>query len=158
WNRVANTIAAHPPTSTSELELNFLPDLRVYDGRFANNAWLQELPDPISKQEWGNSGWMSPATAAQLGLRSDDLVELRWRNRTLQVPIQVIPGHADGSISLPLGYGRGGDESNARGHGFDAYRIRTSDAPWFSTGAELVHTGQRDRTVRTQDHFVMEDR
>ena len=89
-------------------------DPQVYDGRFANNAWMQEQPDPVTKITWDNAAIMSPATAEALDLSVDlyegkhyvDVVELTHEGRSLELPIWVLPGHPDGSISVTFGYGR----------------------------------------------------
>src|SRR5262249_29284915 len=96
-----------PPESLSPgFELLIRPDPHVLDGRYANHAWLQELPKPISKLTWENAAHLSPATAAQLKIKSGDLVELAYRERTLTAPAHIIPGHADQCVTIHLGYGR----------------------------------------------------
>ncbi|MCB0165791.1 MAG: molybdopterin oxidoreductase, partial [Anaerolineae bacterium] len=99
-------INAVEPAESSGLEINFRPDPTVWDGRFANNGWLQELPKPISKLTWENVAAISPATAEELNLTNGDLVELRYRGRSVQAPIWVFPGQADGTVVTTLGYGR----------------------------------------------------
>src|SRR5207248_5865035 len=102
-----------------ELELVFQPDPTIYDGRFANNGWLQELPKPITTLTWDNAALMSPATARRLGVGlgrsthggehggySVDVIELAAQGRRLWVPVWIVPGHADNSVTLSLGYGR----------------------------------------------------
>jgi len=98
-------------------ELRILPDPNVYDGRYANNGWLQELPKPQTKICWENVALVSPKTAAAIGYddkRRDALVnekqtllaDVRYRGRTVRTPIWVVPGHADGTITMFMGYGR----------------------------------------------------
>ncbi len=140
------------------LELIFRPDPSVWDGRFANIGWLQELPRPITKLTWDNPALISPATAQRLGLANEEVVELRYRERTLRVPVWITPGQSDNTVTLHLGYGRTRAGQVGNGVGFNAYTLRTSDAPWFDTGLEIVKTGESYPLVTTQQHFSMEGR
>src|SRR4029434_8779892 len=97
--------AAALPPATQGLELLFRPDATVWDGRFANNGWLQELPEPLTKLTWDNAAVVSPATPARLTLRNGDVVELRYEGRMVQAPVWIAPGQADGMVALALGYG-----------------------------------------------------
>src|SRR6266542_7147367 len=105
---------AVPASSTSQFEIVFRTDPTIYDGRFANNGWLQELPKPLSKLTWDNAVYLSPATAIRLGFApanhpqqaNEKVVALTYRGRTLEAPLWVLPGHADDSITVHLGYGR----------------------------------------------------
>ena len=88
------------------LELVFRPDPAVWDGRFANNAWLQELPRPLTRLTWDNAALISPAQASRLGVQEGDIVELRQGGRKVRIPVYIMPGQADPSITVTLGYGR----------------------------------------------------
>ena len=88
------------------LEVVFRPDPSVWDGRFANNAWLQELPKSLTKLTWDNAALLSPATADRLKLVSGDMVEVKKGDRTLRIPVWISPGHAADTVTLHLGYGR----------------------------------------------------
>ena len=114
--------------------MRFTADARVYDGRFANNAWLLELPDPITTLTWDNAALVHPRTAAKLGLRDEELAEIRVGERAIRVPVLVLPEHAEDSITLSLGYGRSGKEAVAAGVGVDVAPLRTSTAPSATTG------------------------
>ena len=114
---------------TDGIEIAFRCDPRVYDGSFANNAWLQELPDPLTKIAWDNAAIVSPATAAKLGADTGDVVNLELHGRQLRAPVFLLPGHADDAITLRLGYGRKGAEEIARGVGANGYLLRTRGAP-----------------------------
>jgi MoCo/4Fe-4S cofactor protein with predicted Tat translocation signal len=140
------------------LELIFVPDASVLDGRFANNAWLQELPRPLTKLTWDNVALIAPTLAKRLGLANEDVVELRYRGRTIEAPVWTLPGHADGAVSVSLGYGRKRAGRVGDGHGFDAYRLRTGDAPWFARGVTLSKTGKTYPLATTQHHHSMEGR
>jgi Fe-S-cluster-containing dehydrogenase component len=151
---VAQT-AAVPP---SGLQLIIRADERVYDGRFANNAWLQEFPDPLTKIVWDNAALVSPATAARLKLKNGDIVNLKFRGRSVRAPIWILPGQADDCVTVKVGYGRRRAGSVGDGVGFNAYALRTSDALWGGAGLEIERTGDTHELVTTQQHWNMEGR
>jgi MoCo/4Fe-4S cofactor protein with predicted Tat translocation signal len=141
------------------LELNIVPDYRIYDGRFGNVTWLQELPDPVTKVTWENTATVSPATARRLQVERNSWVKLTLRDRTVEAPVYVLPGHADEVVTVSLGYGRRNTEEEAASrHGFNAYALRFSDKPWFDAGLKLVNTGKPYQLAITQDHGSMEGR
>ncbi len=140
------------------LEVNFRTDPTIFDGRFSNNGWLQELPKPISKLTWDNAAYLSPATASRLGLRNEDVVELHHQGRTVEASVWILPGQAEDCVTLHIGYGCERTGRVGRGAGFNAYRLRTSAAPWFDAGLEIRKTGRRYPLACTQDHHSMEGR
>jgi molybdopterin-containing oxidoreductase family iron-sulfur binding subunit len=142
---------------TPRFDVVFAPDPSVWDGRFANNAWLQELPKPLTKQVWGNAALIAPATAEALGVSTGDMIEITVAGRNLAAPVWVDPGHAPDTVTLPLGYGRRRAGSVGNGVGFDAYRLRTSQSPWIAPG-EIVPLGSRGDLVSTQHHHALPDR
>jgi MoCo/4Fe-4S cofactor protein with predicted Tat translocation signal len=146
------------PTSPAGLEIVFRPDPTIWDGRFANNAWLQELPKPLTKLTWDNAAILSPTSASNRNLTNGDVVELRYRGATLRAPVWILPGQADESVTLSLGYGRMQGGRVATGLGVNAFALRTSDAPWAARGLEIVKTGDRYELASTQHHFSMEGR
>ena len=162
------TQAANPPRSNTanDLEIVFRPDPTIFDGRFANNGWLQELPKPLSKLTWDNAAYLSPATAVHLGFAAADhpeqanekVVELEYLGRRVSAPLWVLPGHADDSITVHLGYGRTKAGKVGTGLGFNANKLRTSAAPWFGVGLVLHPTSRRAQLANTQHHFLMENR
>ncbi len=149
---------ARASATAGEIEVVFRPDPTVLDGRFANNGWLQELPKPMTKITWENVALVSPATASRLGVASEDVVEIRYDNRSLHAPAWIMPGHANDSVTVHLGYGRQRAGRVGTGIGFDANAIRTSAAPWIASGVEIRKTGERHPIASTQEHFSMEDR
>jgi molybdopterin-containing oxidoreductase family iron-sulfur binding subunit len=170
WSNQAQSTAA-TSSSSSELEIIFRPEPYIYDGRFANNGWLQELPRPLSKLTWDNAALISPATAERLGLSYEiaarggehgevfaDLVELEYQGRKLRTPVWIVPGHADDCLTVHLGYGRTRAGRVASGAGFNAYALRTSDSPWFNRGLTLRKTGEQFALANTQLHYNMEGR
>ncbi|HYV67348.1 MAG TPA: Fe-S-cluster-containing hydrogenase [Myxococcales bacterium] len=140
------------------LELNVVPDYRLYDGRFANNVWLLETPDPVTKLTWDNAALLSPATARQLGVKTHDAVDLGLQGPPVRAAVLVVPGHADGAVTVALGYGRKGAEQNAEGVGFDVAPLRRADSPWTGRGLTVTKLGQRMQLAITQEHWSMEGR
>ena len=161
-------LAAPAPASgpANGLELNFRPDPTIFDGRFANNGWLQELPKPMSKLTWDNAAYLSPATAVRLGFAraghaeeaNEKVVELEYQDRRVSAPLWVLPGHADDSITIHLGYGRTRAGHVGTGLGFNANKLRVSANPWFGRGLAVHPTDRRMTLAGTQHHFLMENR
>jgi molybdopterin-containing oxidoreductase family iron-sulfur binding subunit len=141
-----------------QIELVFAPDPTLWDGRFANNAWLQELPKPITKLTWDNAVQISPRTAEQFALSNGAMVELRYRGRTLKAACWIVPGHADHAASLHLGYGRERAGLVGRNTGFNAYVLRTSDEPWSGPGLEIRKFPGHYKLASTQQHQSLEGR
>ena len=144
-------------------EIVFTPDFHTYDGRYNNNGWLQEAPDPVTKLTWDNAALISPATAKELGVQNyeaaGDMITIALEGgRTLEVPILIAPGHADQSISISLGYGRTVTGTVGTGAGYNAYPLRTSTAPYFAFTQNVKATGGRGTLAITQEHFSMEGR
>jgi molybdopterin-containing oxidoreductase family iron-sulfur binding subunit len=166
---VAAAAAAIAGREAGELELLFRPDPGVYDGRFANNPWLQECPRPITKLTWDNALLVSPRTARDLGFgdlvkgadqaRNAPMVRLAVGERSLELPVWAVPGHADGTLTLHLGYGRARCGRVGEGAGFDTGAVRTSDAPWrVSEGVSVTPVAGRYTLASTQNHHSMEGR
>jgi MoCo/4Fe-4S cofactor protein with predicted Tat translocation signal len=169
-NSQPETRNAQSQTGNS-LEISFQPDPTLFDGRFANNGWLQELPKPLTKLTWDNAALVSPKTAQRLGLSYQvgarggehgrvfaDFIELRYEGRTLRAPAWIVPGHADECVSLHLGYGRTRAGKVGNGTGFNAYSIRTANAPSYGTGVEIRKIGTQYPLACTQFHHSMEGR
>jgi molybdopterin-containing oxidoreductase family iron-sulfur binding subunit len=158
------------PQSGDGFEIVFRTDPTIFDGRFANNGWLQELPKPLSKLTWDNAALVSPNTAAQLGLTKTigkkggdiyvDTIKITHQGRTFTdvVPTWITPGQPDGVITIHLGYGRKHGGRIANGHGFNAYEIRTSDSPWTASGVQVEKAAAQHQLAVTQLHFMLEDR
>ena len=140
------------------LDVVFLPDPSVYDGRFANNAWLQELPKSLTKLTWDNAALIAPATASDLSLVSGDIVELKHGNKAIHIPIWIAPGHAANTLTLHLGYGRTRAGRVGNGTGVDVNPLRTTAAPHVLTGVTLEPTGDTYLLACTQDHWSVEGR
>ncbi len=173
------------PTGKDNLEAVFANDATVDDGRYANNGWLQECPDPMTKITWDNAIYVSPRFAQELDIVSADslLKTLTGKSITRKNPnkvkdgrsyspvgrvtigdreitggIQILPGLDNYSIILPLGYGRSKTGRIGTGSGYNSYALRTSVTPTFASGAKLELTGEHIQLANTQEHSSMEGR
>jgi MoCo/4Fe-4S cofactor protein with predicted Tat translocation signal len=146
------------PRSSGDLEIVFLPSPSLHDGRFANDGWLQELPDPLTKLTWDNPAIVSPKTAETAGLASEDLIRVDYAGRSLELPVWILPGMADGMVALTLGYGRSHAGRIGSGVGFNACTLRSSKAPGFDSGATLTKLARAYPLSATQNHGSMEGR
>jgi molybdopterin-containing oxidoreductase family iron-sulfur binding subunit len=148
----------HTPVPQDAIEIVFEPDASVWDGQYTNNAWLQELPKPLTKLTWDNTALVSPTLAEKYGLKDEDVLHITLRDRSVDAPVIVQPGQAENSITLPLGYGRHQGGKVLEGAGFNAYEIRNTTAPWFDTTATIRKTGMTYPLAITQSHQTMEGR
>jgi molybdopterin-containing oxidoreductase family iron-sulfur binding subunit len=160
------------PVVKDDMEVIFRPDPTIWDGRYSNNGWLQELPKPLLKVSWDNAVIMSPNTAVKLGLGArenpyDDVsategnekvVEVTLNGRKVKGSVWVIPGHPDNSVTVYLGYGRTHTGKVGSDLGFNAGLLRTSNAPWFAVGATVTYTGDKKWLATTQYHHSMANR
>lgn len=172
------------PAANGPLEISILPDPTVYDGRFNNNGWMQELPKPLTKVTWENVALISPKTAARLGINSkgdpsefaggaqgvsfvntkggnqfSDLVTLNYQGASIrkQVPMWIAPGQPDDVITIFMGYGRTRSGKVGNNLGYNAFDVRKSDAMDFGTG-DISRSGDTTAVASTQIHFNMEGR
>ncbi len=147
-----------PGPANADMDIVFRPDPTIWDGRFANNGWLQELAKPITKLTWENATLISPATAEKKQVRTGDVIKITCRGRELRAPVWIAVGHAEDCITLPLGYGREHAGRVGTGVGFNAYALRTSGALWFDSASAIVKTGERHSFAATQHHHSIEGR
>jgi MoCo/4Fe-4S cofactor protein with predicted Tat translocation signal len=152
---LARAIAVRPREG---LEVVFLDSPSLHDGRFANDGWLQELPDPLTKLTWDNPALVSPKTAEALGLASEDVVRIDYAGRSIELPVWLLPGMTDGVVALTLGYGRSRAGRIGSGVGFDAFTVRSSKAPGFDSGVTLTKLARTYPLSATQQHGSMEGR
>ena len=125
---------ASGPNASSGLELLIRPDPHVYDGRFTNNAWLQELPKPMTKIVWETAAHIAPATAQRLGLHHTEEIDLTYRGRSIRAPLWVLPGMAENCVQVTLGYESHAGRKGRKRDRFNSYHLRTADAPWGGPG------------------------
>lgn len=171
-------------TGTGDLEIAILPDPSIYDGRYTNNGWLQEAPNPLNKITWENVALISPKTAEKLKLNQgrdpgqqagagegttfyntkggnlfSDLVTVKYQDGTISkpVPAWIAPGQPDDVVTIFLGYGRTKAGRVGDGLGYNAYEVRKSDSMWVSKGS-ITATGATTTVASTQTHFNMEGR
>jgi MoCo/4Fe-4S cofactor protein with predicted Tat translocation signal len=173
WSARDLAVSGAAAAAPDNLEIVFRPDPTLYDGRFANNGWLQELPRPLSRLTWDNAAFLSPKTAEKLGLDSRfklgyhggehgqtfaPVMEITYLGRSEKFPAWIMPGHADDAVTLHLGAGRtrAGRVGNTDGR-FDAYKLRTADLPWFSWGARVAGTGEEFTLACVQAHHKIAD-
>src|SRR5690606_21912648 len=142
-------------TSGGGIEVMFRPDPSIYDGRFANNGWLQELPKVLTKLAWDNAALLAPATAEELGVRNGDILELKQGESSIEVATWVQPGHPVGSITLHFGYGRRIVGRVGQNTGFNVYPLRSSSQFWIANNVEVRKTGSRHPLASTQHHYSM---
>ena len=145
-----------PAPTAGSLEVVFYRDAKADDGRYANNGWLQELPEPVTKMTWDNAVLVSRKTAQDLGVANGDSVEITLNGRTVSGPIWTQPGMADYSLGLALGYGRDKAGRVGTGVGFNAYKI--FNGSYVEAGATLKKTGGTYVLACTQHHWSMEGR
>ncbi len=158
WSAKAMEVTKANAAPANSMELVFRLDPMLHDGRFANLAWLQEVPKPLSKLVWDNALLVSPNTAKQLGVETNDMVEVTYKQRKLAAPVWVMPGHADGCATIYLGGGRSQAGRVGNNVGVNPYTVRTSDAPWGAGGATVAKTGDTYTLVTTQIHHSTEGR
>jgi MoCo/4Fe-4S cofactor protein with predicted Tat translocation signal len=168
-----------PTFSKDSLEVRFVADVKMDDGRFANNGWLQECPDPVTKISWDNAILISPTLGKELGLdpkgsliqvaRKEEaeftmgkenarVYELTIGNRKIRGPLHIQPGLSNYTIIVPLGYGRSATGNVGKDAGFNAYPARTSGTMHVAAGGKLSDTGTRRLLANTQEHWSMEGR
>ena len=172
--------AGQAPLGPKNLEVIFHRDYSVDDGRYANNGWLQEFPDPVTKLTWDNTVLMSRRTAEELGLKNEEVVEIEWQGRKAQGPVWIQPGQADYTLGLALGYGReragrignfdggkvgfnvnglrGTATGRAGAGGADSRLVNAAVPVGFGVGAKITPTGRKYSLSCPQDHWSMEGR
>jgi molybdopterin-containing oxidoreductase family iron-sulfur binding subunit len=151
----AARLPAIPQAGRTTPVLVLTPDPCVFDGRFANNAWLQECPKPLTKQVWGNALHVAAADATRFALADGDIVRIGNGAQSVEAPVVVDPGQAEGCISATAGYGRR-TGSMGRGVGFDVHALRRRDGGWLVDNITLEKTTRREPVLTTQHHFRLE--
>jgi molybdopterin-containing oxidoreductase family iron-sulfur binding subunit len=140
------------------LQIQFLPDPSIWDGSFANNGWLQELPKPLTKITWENVALVSPFTAEKLGLSRGDVVEIKAGKGAAELPVWVMPGQAADVVTVHLGFGRTKTGRVGKDAGANVYPLRTSTTAWMDKSVTLAKTGKRSDPATSQNHHLMEGR
>lgn len=151
-SRVSLSSTVPAPASKDAIEIIFRPDPNIYDGRWSNVGWLQELPKPVTNLSWDNAAIVSGATLTKLGLEEDDIVELTVGGGKVLAPVIVAPGHPDNSVTVYLGYGRESAGRVGSAAGFNAYLIRPTWAPFYATGSIKKVDGKWGVAI-TKSHY-----
>ncbi len=138
------------------IEIIYRRDPSVFDGRFANNGWLQELPKPMTKLTWDNPVMMGPAMAERMGIKTEDVIKIELNGKTISAPVWIQAGHPDKSITVFVGYGRTRAGRVGTGAGYNAYDIRYSAMPWVATGVAITKTSATYKLASTQGYQTME--
>ncbi|HET8937914.1 MAG TPA: 4Fe-4S dicluster domain-containing protein [Polyangiales bacterium] len=146
------------PLAANTFEAVFAVDNKVLDGRFANNSWLQELPDPITRITWDNAALFAPSTAKQLQIKNGDMVRIKHGDRAIDIVAWLQPGTAAQSIILPLGWGRKAAGKVGNNKGFNVYPLRTLAGPHFVSGVTVEKLAKTYPLSQTQEHDSMEGR
>jgi len=146
-------LVAPVPAGKDTFEIVFRADPTIYDGRFSNVGWLQELPKPITNLSWDNAALVSGATLTRLGIAEGDILEISVDGRKVLTPIMPVPGAPDNSVTVYLGYGREAAGRVGSGAGFNAFLIRTTAAPYSVPGATLKKTEGKWGFAVTKSHF-----
>ncbi|MGA2807983.1 MAG: TAT-variant-translocated molybdopterin oxidoreductase [Terracidiphilus sp.] len=140
------------PAPKDSIEIIYRPDPNIYDGRWSNVGWLQELPKPVTNLSWDNAAIVSGATLTKYGLEEDDIVELTVQGRKVKAPVIVAPGHPDNSVTVHLGYGREFAGRVGSPAGFNAYLIRTAASPFYAVGSMKKVEGKWGVAI-TKSHY-----
>jgi molybdopterin-containing oxidoreductase family iron-sulfur binding subunit len=158
-NDLLPALARQQPGRPSQgVEIRFRPDDSAWDGRFANNPWLQELPRPLTKIVWTNAAMVGPGFARKWDIENGRMIRIHYGGRSVDAPVWILPGQPDDSIALTLGYGRPMAGRVGSDLGYDAYAVRDLGHRWFAAGAEIQPLGETTRIVTTQHHHAIEGR
>jgi len=138
------------------MEIVFRPDPTIGDGEYSNNSWLQELPKPVTRITWDNAAMISPTTAQQMGLVTGDYIKLHLNDRYMEAGVFVVPGHADNSVTMHLGYGRRRSGAIGTGPGFDGYLLRYAATPWIARGLKIEKTDKTYYFAAMQEQHIID--
>ncbi len=155
---IGATIAPTAAPVAEGIEIIFRADSSLRDGSAANNGWLQEVPKPITKLVWDNTAQLSAATATAIGVVAGDVVELSYQGRSVKAPVWIVPGQADNTVVVHLGFGRTKAGKIGDGVGFNAYTLRGSDSLWHGNGVVVTKTAETYKLATTQEHTNLEGR
>jgi MoCo/4Fe-4S cofactor protein with predicted Tat translocation signal len=152
--KIGDLQATAPNAADGTVEVIFRPDPNVYDGRYANVGWLQEIPKPVTSLSWDNAALMSYRTLSKFKLAEQDVIAIESNGNTVLAPVMAVPGHPDDAVTVYLGYLRPHGGRVAGGLGFNAYSIRTSNALLFAPGASMKNTGKTYEFAVTKSHYT----
>lgn len=145
-------------TTSDIFDIVIRPDPTIWDGRFINNGWLQELPKPLTHTVWDNPALMAPADAQRLGLSNGDVLAIGEADRQVDIPIWIAAGHAAGCLTLFMGFGRRVVGRVGQGTGFDIRPLIAQDSMTQRRSVAVRKTARRHAIVTTQHFQSMEGR
>lgn len=154
-NKLPNNVVS---LSSTNLEVVVHASSTMYDGRYANNGWMMECPDPVTKLAWDNAALIGPDTAKELGVKSEDMITLSVNGIDFDTVAFIMPGQAKYVISLELGYGQNGVGRIADGAGFNVNSIRTVAHNYSAQNVSVQRRPDTYPLANTQDHGSMENR
>ncbi len=160
-NSAALALSDQSKVSAKDFEITTYESVALRDGAKANNPWLQELPDPITKATWDNYFSVNPSDATKLAIKDGDIVTVGKDNKSLTLPVIVQPGQALGTVSVALGYGRESAGRVGTGIGGNAYNLTSMQSTFRDysfSGAVVSKTGKHKKMALTQTHYSMEKR
>ena len=134
----AGSVPAEPVLAGDGIEIHFKHDPSLFDGRYANVGWLQELPKQVTSMSWDNAAMLSLDTMQKLGVAENEAIELELNGRKVIAPVLAVPGHPNDVVTVHLGFGRSEAGRVGSGVGFNAYTLRTSEAPTTASGLKLT--------------------
>ncbi|MBC8172654.1 MAG: TAT-variant-translocated molybdopterin oxidoreductase [Chitinophagales bacterium] len=155
----ANKILTAAKKATG-LQITLYEKIGIGDGRYANNPWLQEMPDPISKITWDNYINVSPAWAEENNYTHGDVVTVSVNGKSVEIPVAIQPGQANGSASIALGYGRTKIGKVGAGIGTNVFSLIDFSGDTINyniSGAEISKPGNNIKFSQTQTHFSLND-
>jgi molybdopterin-containing oxidoreductase family iron-sulfur binding subunit len=142
---------------SNKFEVIFAPSSSVYDGRYANNGWLQEIPKPITSLTWDNAAFVSMKVAKKLNIKNGQMIEISIAGVSIKVPAWIVPGQNQKTITLELGYGREFSGRIGSGVGFNVYPLRTSSNMGYAMNAEIKTLKETYPLASTQEHYGLEE-
>ena len=156
-SKISTAVLNNYSLDNDKFEIVFCPSSSVYDGRYANNGWLQEIPKPITSLTWDNAALISMKVAKKLNIKNGQMLEISVGDNTINIPAFITPGQNQKSITLELGYGRKFNGRIGNEVGFNVYPLRSSDSPSFILNGSIKVLNETYPLASTQDHHGLED-
>ena len=156
-SKISTAVLNNYSLDNDKFEIVFCPSSSVYDGRYANNGWLQEIPKPITSLTWDNAALISMKVAKKLNIKNGQMLEISVGDNSINIPAFITPGQNQKSITLELGYGRKFNGRIGNEVGFNVYPLRSSDSPSFILNGSIKVLNETYPLASTQDHHGLED-
>ena len=156
-SKISTAVLNNYSLDNDKFEIVFCPSSSVYDGRYANNGWLQEIPKPVTSLTWDNAALISMKVAKKLNIKNGQMLEINVGNNSIKIPAFITPGQNQKSITLELGYGRKFSGRIGNEVGFNVYPLRDSTNPSFILNGSIKVLNETYPLASTQDHHGLED-